>query len=89
MALEMGQRRSIARDGAEELAEELLEPYAFIDGIGNSTILGIGAGTRDRGLAFRRLGNQSIAEIDTLPLGRSPGVSASCPVHVGVDSRSS
>jgi hypothetical protein len=75
---------------AMKLGKKLSKPAALSHDVNHDSILRLGTRPRNRGLAFRKPGDQVIAKVDTIPGGRATSVQAASPVsvRVGGDRRS-
>ena len=69
-------------NGVQQLAEELSEPRALRNGVGDGSILRLGARSRNRGLTLGRPRDERGSEEDAEARRRASGVRASGPVSV-------
>lgn len=75
---------SSAGQRSVKLLEKLAEPTGFSDGVGDSSILGFGAGAGDGVLALGRPRNEVVAEEHTVARGGATCVRTTSPVRVSV-----
>jgi hypothetical protein len=76
---------SVARWQSLELMQELAQPGGLSHTIGDSTVLGFGAGAGDDSLPLGRPGDQVVPEEHGITRCGATSVRAASPVDVGVD----
>jgi hypothetical protein len=67
-----------------KFVKKLANPTTLSNGVRHSTILRLGTGPRDRGLALGRPRHKVITKVDTIARSRPASVRAACPVSVRV-----